>query len=234
MKILLFILLSAMATSVARADLIDDLGELEEQVNKPATPGKPAAKPPSDPSVEKEVNTSPFGDQSPPSQAPKKTPAGKPLKPGTKSTKGASGGNRTAKLPVYFSSSDKATYSKDGGVIDLNKTVVIEQGPIMFNADKAKVFLNPNGESGGNQVEKVLATGGVRMHRQADETAEQISATGDELFFLNEQQTVTLIGKAKIIKGGNVIRGKKITYHLDSGKIVVDQAEGTVSPEESK
>jgi lipopolysaccharide export system protein LptA len=212
---------------VSYADLVDDLEDLEGSGSKSGPTTQP---------TEPEQSTPPSQpEQEPRGEEPAETAPTQPVQAPLPATPGKKPPKRSnAKEPVYFRSSDKATYSRDGGLINLEKNVVIEQGSVTFRADKAVVHMARSESNPGSDVEKVIVTGHVRMNKSDSDPAEQMSATGEEAIFLNTRQTVTLIGDAKVIKGGNVVRGKKITYHLDSGKIVVDQAEGTVKPGETK
>ena len=57
-------------------------------------------------------------------------------------------------------------------------------------------------------------------------------AHGDKAVFYNAQQKVKLIGNARLYRGGDLMKGSKITYDIQTGMVIVDKAQGVVQPEE--
>lgn len=148
-----------------------------------------------------------------------------------KSPKRVKGDSQASKQPIHFKSSGKTVYTKDGGTVILEKDVVITQGNLNFRADKAKVYLNEENED--EDVEKVEIFGNVRVSRYSKDPSERVKALGNKAFFFNSKQKVDLIGNARLYRGGHLIKGRKITYFLETGMITVDRAEGVVQPIEN-
>ncbi|MGE0171661.1 MAG: LptA/OstA family protein [Oligoflexales bacterium] len=219
---LVVLLLALFFSSVSLADLIDNVEGLKKQEPE-KKPEEPAQLPQEEKKEEMEV--------SPPAESTTEKP--KKAEPSHKAKTGVPVNESSE--PVHFSSDDKAIYSRGGGTINLVKNVIISQGAVTFRSDAAEVFLNQSNANGQeDEVTKVIVNGNVRMNKKSTDPNENISARGNKAFFDNGKQTVTIIGDARIIKGGNVVKGKQITYHLKDGKIVVDRAEGVVQPDEMK
>lgn len=153
-------------------------------------------------------------------------------KPPTKSTQAASETKKekkqsdpNAKLPVKISS-EGASAIRDDGIIELIKNVVITQGDLKLNSNEAKVYFNNE----TNEVEKILAEGDVRMEKIDPNTKVLVKAQGKKMTYLNAEQKVTLEGNARLDRGRDLLRGKKITYDMTTGEVVVDSVEGLLHP----
>ena len=94
------------------------------------------------------------------------------------------------------------------------------------------MFLEPGNTE--NTVQKVEIRGHVKVSKFSEEPNETITAKGDRAFFFNAKRRVTLVGNARLWRGGHLIKGNKITYQLDTGMITVDQAQGVVQPEKKR
>lgn len=116
---------------------------------------------------------------------------------------------------------------KNGGIVELQKEVVITQGPLSLNADFSKVFLDAK----TNEVISANAEGNVKMNKISSDPTEVIKATAKNAVFLNKERKVILTGDAKLWRGGNLLKGRKIVYDLASGWITFDRAEGIMQPE---
>ena len=157
-----------------------------------------------------------------------------PLTSSSKKSKKAKGKDdeERKKLPIKLKSDGQATYSKNGGIVELEENVSVSQGNLSFRSDRAKAyFIDVNGE---NIVDKVEIFGNVRVTKNTINPAEKVKATGNRAYFFNSKRTVTLIGNARLWQGGHLIKGTQITYDLDTGIVKVDRAEGIVNPKDGK
>ena len=144
----------------------------------------------------------------------------------------AGNSDASRKEPIYFKSDGKSTYTKEGDVIFLEKNVVITQANLRFRADTAKVYLEKDGDE--NSVRMAEFSGHVDVNKSSDDPAEEVTASGNKAQFFNDTRKVELIGNAHLWRGGHLIKGKQITYFVDTGMITVDEAQGVVKPESAK
>jgi len=155
------------------------------------------------------------------------TPAQTPF-PKTPKKKKKIATKQDKKLPIKWSAKGLSAINNQK-TIKLIKDVVVTQGNLRLDSDKATVYLDEQDE-----VKKVVATGRVKVVKEAEEKKDKISARGQEAIFYNETQMIVLKGRATLWRGGDVIKGKQISYNLVSGMITVDSVEGVVKPEEKK
>lgn len=207
----------------AKADLLDEEEEAPIVKPKPVTEEKkPVLKP-----VPKTTNGNDASSAN-----------GKPLKPGTKNppakgqptvpgVKGDKDDN-AAKEPVHFESKGLRGL-KEKGTVELIEEVVITQGELRLEADRAKIFY----DEGQKEVARVLAEGNVKIFNVERSTGEKMKAFSNQVEFLNKNRTVILEGNARLWRGTqSVISGKKFTYEVDSGWIKGDRVAGELQPEE--
>lgn len=222
--VVLTVLLVLFSVQSARADIMDEEDE-------PVVTPKPAEAPVVAPSI-KPVPV-------PPEQGAisDKKPVVKPVnkKPSTPPAKGATG-NKNAKPgsdknePVHFESKGLRGL-REKGTVELIEDVVVTQGDLRVEADRAQLFYDGN----QREVVKVVANGNVKMFNIDQSTGEKMRAFCDQVVFLNSERTVVMEGNARLWRGTqSVIRGKKITYEMDSGWIKADRVEGELQPEEAK
>ncbi len=212
--LLVLAVLGALVTGPVYGDLLD-VEDLDNQKNEPKplpqkeeTPAKAPVKGGAAPKKE----TAPGAE---------KKPAAKKQKP-------------TSKEPIRLKSEGRSTYSRDGGIIHLVKNVVITQAELRFQADEAKVHLNQSHQNEEDNVDRVEVIGNVQIAKFSDDPNEKLTAKGERAFFYNEKRKVVLIGNARLWRGGHLVKGKQISYDLDTGMITVDRAEGVVKPGEGK
>ena len=160
--------------------------------------------------------------QQPSNQKPKSKPAGKKFGKG----KQDSGKEHNKNAPIQWKA-DGLKGTRSGQLVELQKNVVVTQADVHMTADRAKIYFNE-----ADEVERVQALGNVRMRKKAELAKDQMSARGDEAIFMAVQRKVTLKGNAVLWRGGDVVKGKKIDYELDSGWIKVERVEGVVAPGE--
>lgn len=212
---LFFLALSLLSTSAAFGDLtdVDDLD------------GKDTAKP-------TEIKKPPLPDDEAVKEEKPPTPPPKRKEP-TKDGKAAAKKKNEKKEPIRLKSDGKSTYSRNGGLIHLERNVVITQGDLRFQADEARVFVRENGPTDDN-IEKVEVIGNVNVTKFSDDPAEKMSAKGERAYFYNDKRKVTLVGNARLWKGGHLFKGREISYDLNKDEITVDKAEGVLRPGEAK
>ena len=200
---------------VLLADLIDDPAELEQPVTPKKAPQKPVRPAPEPPSADS-------GKKAP---ATKPTKASPPAK--TEPRQKRKSGPDERNLPIHLKSEGQSTYSRNGRLIHLVKNVKISQGSLRFRADEARVFLAPE-DSTEESVEKVEIDGNVRVFKNHVNPAEKMKASGDKALFFNSRRKVVLVGNARLWQGGQLIKGKQITYDLETTLITVDRAESVL------
>ena len=125
------------------------------------------------------------------------------------------------KEPVHFES-DGARGIRDKGKFELIDNVIVTQGTMRMEADKATVFVDTE----TNDVKTVHAVGKVKLFQEDAETGERLKAFGDEMVFDNIKRTVILSGNARLWRGPSLVKGKQITYELDTGWIYADRVVG--------
>jgi lipopolysaccharide transport protein LptA len=226
--------------------MIESLEELEkEETSDKTDAASTSGKDKDTKDREKPAKTSPTqADDKPPAAAegaadqdearPDESP-GQPAPTGKASSPVADGPTRKerSKAPIKLKSDGRSTYSRDGGLVHLRKNVVITQEDLRLQADEAKVFVREAAED-EERIDKVEFTGSVKFTKFDQRPSEQVSAHGNRAIFYNERQEVILIGNARIWKGNQLIRGKRVIYDVATGMIEVDQAVGVVQPDEAQ
>lgn len=134
-----------------------------------------------------------------------------------------------SKQPVQFESKGLQAL-KEKGTAELIDDVVVTQGTMRMEADKAKIYYDDNVKD----VVRVVAEGNVKIFKIDEETGEKIKAFGDRVEFDNKLRTVVLDGNPRLWRGADLVRGKKIIYELDTGWIRADRVAGEVHPQEDK
>lgn len=131
-------------------------------------------------------------------------------------------------VPVHFTSQGLKGL-RERGLVELMKDVLVTQGDLRIEADNAQVFFSEESK----EVKKIVALGQpVKMSNIDPNTGEKLEAIGNQIEFNNADRVVLLEGNARIKKGNNsTIKGKKITYELDSGWIKADKVAGEISPQ---
>lgn len=220
----LVILLAISMPLALRADIIDDINQLEPKKDPKTPPPKPIVKPTPTPDIIPEPEELPR----PSSPEPKTNGKASEKSKEKKSAKA----RRDA--PIHLQSEGTSTYSRNGSVVHLQKNVVISQDDIRLQSDEARVLFSPDGKKeNNNTVQTVEVNGKVKFSRFAKDPAEQITAKSDKAVFDNETQKVTLDGNARLLKDGHLIKGDRIVYEIVSGMIKVDRAQGVVQPEKA-
>ncbi len=104
---------------------------------------------------------------------------------------------------------------------------MVVQGDVTLRSQKGIVFLDKN-----QNVDTIHATGDVTVVRQQPGHPNYMSARGNEAFFYNASQTVSLKGNATITREGNTLTGKAVHYSITTGQIKVENPQGKARPPE--
>lgn len=220
-------LLAASLSPVLRADIIDDINQLEPKKDQKTPQPKPTAKP--TPTATPAPDTISEPEELSRPGVPEPKPNGKAEKARDKKSVKA---RRDA--PIHLQSDGTSTYSRNGSVVHLQKNVVISQDDIRLQSDEARVLFSPDGKKeNNNTVQTVEVNGKVNLTRLSKDPAERITAKSDKAIFDNDAQKVTLDGNARLWKDGHLIKGDRIVYEIVTGMIKVDRAQGVVQPEKA-
>ncbi len=148
-------------------------------------------------------------------------PSPKPQEKGK--TKGSK--RKSTRAPVQFES--KALQAmKDQNRVMLKEDVIVTQGDFRLEADEATIYFDPV----TREANKVIAVGRVKAFKSDPELKQRVKAECNEAVFHNQERKMILRGNAKLWRGEDLVRGKQITYELDTGWIKADRVEGVVQP----
>jgi len=99
----------------------------------------------------------------------------------------------------------------------LTGNVVATQGNLTMNSARLTVFYaNQNAGGSGTQIQRLEASGGVRLHTPS-ETARSQFAIYDV-----PRRLVTMIGSVNLDQGANHVQGGRLVLDLDTHRAVVD------------
>ena len=130
--------------------------------------------------------------------------------------------------PVHFESKGLKGL-REKGTVELLDDVVVTQAAFRLEADHAQVYFDETTKD----VTKVVADGNVKIFNVDENTGEKLKAYGDQVLFLNKDRVVIMQGNARLWRGeDSMIRGKKITYEMDTGWIKADRVAGELTPSE--
>lgn len=197
-----------LAVQPAVADLVEEVEDLDRQpegAQQPSPAATEAAKPPR-----------PTGNE-----------PGVPAPKGQEKDKSKPKGPRrkAARAPIQFES--KALQAmKDQNKVMLKEDVIVTQGDFRLEADEATIYFDP----GTREANKVIAVGRVKAFKSDPELKQRVKAECNEAVFHNQERKMVLRGNAKLWRGDDLVRGKQITYELDTGWIKADRVEGVVQP----
>ena len=218
LKLLVFT--SVLGAPMALADLID---EDEPALVTPPKKEDPKSLPKSD----TEEIPAPAASATKPGKAPKPNSNSSVLAPKSGKTPKKKSGERDRDQPVHFESKGLKGL-RDKGTVELVEDVVVTQGSLRMEADEAKVFY----DEAVKDVLRVICKGNVKIFKDDEESGEKIMAYGDQVVFENKSRTVVLEGNARLYRGTDLVRGKKITYEMETGWIKADRVAGELHPPE--
>lgn len=211
------------------ADIVDD----DEAPAKPITPAIEPNKPAgssgetldSSPSKVKKGGKAaslPKDEAEKPASAPS---SGAVLAPKGGAKKKAPSEKSDGQQPVEFQT-DGLNGLREKGYVELEKNVVVTQGSMRLEADHAQAYY----DEVTRELIKVVCDGNVKMFKTDEDSGEKIKALGDSAVFMNKERKVTVEGNARLWRGNDLVRGKKIVYEMDSGWIRADRVAGEVHP----
>jgi lipopolysaccharide transport protein LptA len=221
-KMLCFLLASIIYPTNAHADLLDeDASPISSDDKAEPDSGKSSANVQNAP-PKKDVRPSDGG------ISPSKKTSVIPSKTDLPKSKNSKKNQAKSKEPVHFESKGLKGL-REKGLVELVDNVVVTQGDLRLEADKAQVFF----DEAAHDVVKVIAEGNVKIFNIDENTGEKLKAYGNQVVFLNKERRVIMEGNARLWRGDDsVIRGKKITYEMDTGWIRADRVAGELSPSE--
>lgn len=110
--------------------------------------------------------------------------------------------------PIHVDA-DSADLNQKAGILTYTGNVVIDQGSIHIEADKAVIY------SKNSQVYKVLATGVPAHFQQRPEAdKELVKARGNSLVYDVGNERLTITDNARVEQNGSVITGGLINYDI--------------------
>jgi lipopolysaccharide export system protein LptA len=83
-------------------------------------------------------------------------------------------------------------------------------------SNKASAPAAPTSATGGVQIHRLDAAGGVVVHSPSE------TAKGDFGIYDLDRKLITIIGNVRLTQGQNVVNGQRLVINLDSGRAVVD------------
>ncbi len=129
------------------------------------------------------------------------------------------------RTPIQFESKSLQAV-KDQSRVVLQEDVLITQGDFRLQADEATIYFDKK----TREAMKVIASGRVKAFKSDVELKQRVKAECNEAVFYNQERKMVLRGNAKLWRGEDLVRGKQITYELDTGWIKADRVEGVVQP----
>ncbi|MBL4645322.1 MAG: lipopolysaccharide transport periplasmic protein LptA [Rhizobiales bacterium] len=107
-------------------------------------------------------------------------------------------------------------------VQDRNKTAVFRgnvrlvQGPTTLRASSITVYYSGKASGATQKISKVEARGPIKV------TSRDQTARGDKATFMMDSQVLTLVGHVILTKGGNELRGERLTVNLKTGESKIE------------
>ncbi len=136
---------------------------------------------------------------------------------------------------IHISSESMEAMDQSGKVV-FTGNVVATQDDLTIHSDRLDVHYvkageNVKGEEGGRSVEKMVATGHVRITKGAR------TATGEKAVYDRRAETVTISGAAQVWEGRNRVSGDVIILYMNEDRSVVQsgskgKVEAVVYPDE--
>lgn len=117
-------------------------------------------------------------------------------------------------------SSDRAELDNKQHTAVHRGNVVVKRGDVTLYSNEIESWFDEESK----RIKRIEARGEVKLV-QAD-----ITITAERATYFDQQQKVVLSGKPVCKKGDNVLTGSQITYFMDTGRIVVEDAKSTIAP----
>ena len=138
-------------------------------------------------------------------------------------------GRNNSDLPVEYKS-EGIRAAKEANIIELKKDVEVKQGDFKMNANSAIIYFNGETE----EVKEVIAEGNVKIYKGAPDTGGVVKARGNKMTFDAEKQIVIIVGNARLWRGDDLMKGRKIIYNMKTGWVNAEKVEGIVQPREKQ
>jgi lipopolysaccharide transport protein LptA len=228
--VFLYSTLVLFSPSPLRADLIEE----KDEETSAAPSGGPTTKPTPQPTNllhEEAKSGKPINTPKPKSTQESQTPSTVVKAPSAepaKLNKSESDRNKNSDAPVSFQSQG-ASGDKAGGILILEKDVVVTQNDLKITADKATITIN----KATNEVKTVYAVGNVHFFRKDPETGLPVTSNSHEAEFDNLNRTIVLKGDPKMMRGTDIVKGKQIIYDLNTGWVKATRVMGVVQPKKT-
>lgn len=117
-------------------------------------------------------------------------------------------------LPVEVTSDSLSVANEDGQAV-FDGNVVVIQGPMRLAANKITVEYLQD-DSGRNEIQKMVATGGVTFVNGTD------AAESSDAVYSPEAGTLVMTGSVLLTQGPSVISGDKLVVDLAAGTGVME------------
>ena len=118
---------------------------------------------------------------------------------------------------ITFSGQVKATYGDN--ILYARQLSVYYEPPAAGSkpgaAAQEKKDTSPLGDLGGEKINRIVASGGVRF------VQEDKVATGKEATYYRARQEVVLTGNPPVWRGENSLKGERIVFNLRTNKVTV-------------
>jgi lipopolysaccharide export system protein LptA len=101
--------------------------------------------------------------------------------------------------------------------------VVIRQGRLTLNADTVKVLYERKGTA-GPEMQRLDARGNVRLISPSE------SASSTNAIYDVPQRIITMLGNVTLDRGGSSLKGQRLVFYLDTGKIDFNARGGAAVP----
>ena len=127
---------------------------------------------------------------------------------------GIAGFNSNA--PVNYAADRIELQDRQNRVV-LSGNVDIRQGDLHLQAGRTTVAYS---DAGGLQIQRIDATGGVRVNRGSE------SARGDVAIYDFNRRIITMVGNVGLRRGSDTLNGGRLVIDLNSGVSSVDGRAG--------
>jgi lipopolysaccharide export system protein LptA len=122
---------------------------------------------------------------------------------------------------ITFSGQVKATYGDN--ILYAEQLRVYYEPPAAGSKPAAaspqeKKDASPLGDLGGEKINRIVASGGVRF------VQEDKVATGQEATFYRAKEEVVLTGNPQVWRGENSLKGERIVFNLQTNKVTVESS----------
>lgn len=121
------------------------------------------------------------------------------------------------KLPLEIEADRKHTDYK-GGVATYEGRVIIRQGQLLLQGDKATIQLRDG------QFDRAMLEGSPATYQDRDDAGQPIRGEAHRMDYQALDEVITLSGQARVERAGDVLASERIVYRLKSE--VVDAGAG--------